>query len=122
MDGWTRRDLLRMAGIGGVVAASSLPGWDALASEHEDFWFVQLSDTHWGFRGPAINPEPERMLPDAVAAVNRLSQPPAFVVFTGDLTQTTDDPAERRRRLHEFRGIAGGLKAPSVRFLAGEHD
>ena len=47
---------------------------------------------------------------------------PDFIVFTGDLTHTTDDPTERRRRLAQFKEIAGGLKNKNVRFMAGEHD
>jgi len=54
--------------------------------------------------------------------VNALSFEPDFIVFTGDLTHTTDDPAERRRRLSQFRDIVGGLKNKNVRFMPGEHD
>jgi 3',5'-cyclic AMP phosphodiesterase CpdA len=43
-------------------------------------------------------------------------------VFTGDLTHTTDDAQERRRRLAEFRDIVSGLKVKNVRFMPGEHD
>jgi 3',5'-cyclic AMP phosphodiesterase CpdA len=82
---------------------------------------VQLSDVHWGYTGPA-NPESANTLKKAVAAVNALEIPPEFVVFTGDLTHTTDDPKERRRRLAEFKEIAGGLKVKTVRFMPGEHD
>ena len=57
-----------------------------------------------------------------MSAVNALAQPPDFVVFTGDLTHTTDDPQERRRRLAEFRDIAAQLKVKTVRFMPGEHD
>src|SRR6266581_3036215 len=45
-----------------------------------------------------------------------------YFVFTGDLTHTTDDPKERRRRLAEFRDIVKGLKNKNVRFMPGEHD
>ena len=54
-------------------------------------------------------------------SVNALPRPPDFVVFTGDLTHTTDDPAERRR-LTEFKAIAAGLQVKTVRFMPGEHD
>ena len=94
-----RRDFLKLAGIGGVgvVLSSALPGM-ARAHEEDDFFFLQLSDTHWGFEG-APNPDAKGTLPKAIASVNALAQPPDFIVFTGDLTHTTDDPAERRRRL-----------------------
>ncbi len=120
-----RRDFLRLAGLGGVVAASSLPGCASLGapgSGRSDFNFVQLSDIHWGYGNSKVNPEPRQTLLRAVAAVNALEQQPDFVVLTGDLTQTTDDPKLRRARLREVKEIAAGLKAPTVRFFAGEHD
>jgi 3',5'-cyclic AMP phosphodiesterase CpdA len=88
----------------------------------EDFYFVQLSDTHWGFTGPMVNPDARGTLPKAIAAVNALETPPDFIVFTGDLTHTTDDGVERRKRLREFKEIAAELKNRNVRFMPGEHD
>src|SRR5437870_8346604 len=118
-----RRDFLQLAGLGGVVFASGLAGGARLASAaQDDFYFVQLSDTHWGFNGPVVNPDAGGTLPKAVAAVNSLEFEPDFIVFTGDLTHTTDDPKERRRRLAEFRDIVKGLKNKNVRFMPGEHD
>ena len=123
----SRMDFLKLVGLGGVVFASGLPGVLSAAEEGTesstgDFFFVQLSDTHWGFSGPKVNPEAENTLREAVAAVNALATPPDFVVFTGDLTHTTDDEAERRRRLSTFKEIVAGLKVKSVRFMPGEHD
>src|SRR5947209_6671079 len=118
-----RRDFLKLTGLGGVVVPSGLAGGATFAGGAEsDFYFVQLSDTHWGFNGPVVNPDAGGTLPKAVAAVNSLEFEPDFIVFTGDLTHTTDDPKERRRRLAEFRDIVKGLKNKNVRFLAGEHD
>ncbi|HKW39244.1 MAG TPA: metallophosphoesterase [Burkholderiales bacterium] len=118
-----RREFLKLAGLGGAVFVSGLSGCAGMGgAKQEDFYFVQLSDTHWGFKGPALNPDAEGTLPKAVAAVNSLSSQPDFIVFTGDLTHTTDDAAERRRRLAQFREIAGGLKNRNVRFIPGEHD
>jgi calcineurin-like phosphoesterase family protein len=118
-----RRDFLKLAGLGGAVFASGLAGCAEMASTaQDDFYFVQLSDTHWGFRGPAVNPDAEGTLRKAVAAVNDLKIEPDFIVFTGDLTHTTDDPDERRRRLAQFREIVGGLRNRNVRFMPGEHD
>jgi len=123
-----RRDFLKLAGLGGVVFASRLAGWanaaDKMAgqgSTYEDFFFVQMSDCHWGFEG-APNPDAKGTLPKAVAAVNALAQPPDFIVFTGDLTHTTDDPKERRKRMAEFRDIVSELRVKTVHFMPGEHD
>ena len=122
MTAFDRRQFLQLAGLGGAVFASGLAGCaspGALAAD--DFYFVQLSDTHWGFEG-APNPDAKGTLHKAVAAVNALAQPPDFVVFTGDLTHTTDDPVERRKRLAEFRDIVAALKVKTVHFMPGEHD
>jgi hypothetical protein len=122
-----RRTFLKLAGLGGVVFVSGLGPVARAAdkitggSAYDDFYFVQLSDTHWGYTGPA-NPEATSTLKKAVAAVNSLEEQPDFVVFTGDLTHTTDDPKERRKRLAEFRDIVSGLKVKEVRFMPGEHD
>jgi 3',5'-cyclic AMP phosphodiesterase CpdA len=122
MHASSRRTFLKMAGVGGVVFASRLAGAaDAYAPAQDEFFFVQLSDTHWGYQG-AANPDALVTLPKAVDAVNALDPQPDFIVFTGDLTHTTDDPAERRRRLSKFRELAGALKNRNVRFMPGEHD
>jgi len=118
---YSRRDFMRLAGLGGVVFASGLPGCATMAGGQDDFYFVQLSDTHWGFEGPP-NPDAKVTLKKAVAAVNALERQPDFVMFTGDLTHTTDNPVERRKRLGEFKEIVAGLKATTVRFMPGEHD
>jgi 3',5'-cyclic AMP phosphodiesterase CpdA len=118
-----RRDFLKLAGLGGAVIVSGCASMAATGgkSAAEDFYFVQLSDTHWGFQGPP-NPDAKVTLKKAVAAVNSLAVQPDFIMFTGDLTHTTDDPAERRRRLAEFKQIVGDLKVRNLRFTAGEHD
>src|SRR5262249_19183949 len=113
-------------GLGGVVFASGL-GYTATAatskgSAPEEFYWVQLSDTHWGFEGPPINPDARGTLKKAVEEVNRLAHRPDFVVFTGDLTHTTDDPVEPRKRMTESRDIAAGLNVKTLKFMRGEHD
>ncbi|HZQ73371.1 MAG TPA: metallophosphoesterase [Burkholderiales bacterium] len=117
-----RRQFLKLAGLGGVVFASGLArGADPYASAADEFFFVQLSDTHIGFQG-APNPDPLGTLPKAIAAVNALETQPDFIVFTGDLTHTTDDPKERRRRLAQFKDMIGAFKNRNIRFMPGEHD
>lgn len=119
-----RSDFIKMLGIGGVVFASGIDGFanTAFKSQGKDFYFVQLSDTHWGFNGPKVNPDPAGTLEKAVAAVNGLAKQPDFVIFTGDLTHTTDDPKERRARMEQFKKIVAQLKVKQVRFIPGEHD
>jgi len=114
-------------GIGGAVFATGLPGFSATpgpagSARASDFYFVQLTDTHWGFEGPKANPDASGTLGKAIDAVNALDPQPDFVIFTGDLTHITDDNALRRKRLAEFKQQAGRLRAKLVRYLPGEHD
>ena len=141
-DDPTRRDLLKLLGVGGVVFASGLAGCGRATSPApisplnsapplppppapaNDFVFLQLSDTHWGFEGPH-NPEASHTLADVVATIGATSAlVPDFVVFTGDLTHATVDSAERRERMKRFRAIVEPLhdKVKKVIFLPGEHD
>jgi hypothetical protein len=133
-EDWTRRDFLELLKIGGVVFASGLTGCATGAAGAEpqprvpspgppkdDFFFLQLSDTHWGFKGPP-NPQADVTLERAVATINAVDVLPDFIVFTGDLTHTTDDAAERKARMAGFREIVSKLKVKDLRFLPGEHD
>jgi 3',5'-cyclic AMP phosphodiesterase CpdA len=122
MTEFSRKEFLTLAGLGGVVFASGLPGFARAAGVQQDFHFVQLSDTHWGFNGPKANPDAGGTLQKAVARVNGLKEQPDFIVFTGDLTHTTDDPKERRKRMGEFKDIVKQLKVTNLRFMPGEHD
>jgi hypothetical protein len=140
-----RRKVLELLGLGSVVSVSGLLGCASTAAGRPepaapprtsgapltspptgaarvgDFLFLQLSDTHWGYTG-ANNPEAEVTLPQAVRAINASPVNPDFIVFTGDLTHTTEDPAVRRKRMQEFRSIVGDLKVKARYFLPGEHD
>jgi hypothetical protein len=134
----SRRDLLTLLGVGGVVYASGLAGCAAglppaqtaapgpntpkPRAPSEDFVFLQLSDTHWGFSGPELNPHADVELKHAVATINAAGAPVDFVMFTGDLTHTTQDAQERRRRMREFKAIVSELKVPFLKFIPGEHD
>ncbi len=122
-----RREFLKMAGISLVFVS----GLDRLGYAAEKaagkktpggFYFVQMSDPHWGFNNPAINPDFAGTLKNAVALVNGLEIQPDFIVFTGDLTHDTDDDQERRKRLAEFKQIVKGLKVKDIKFMPGEHD
>jgi len=117
-----RRDFLQLAAFGGgAVSIAGLAGCASLKGTPDEFYFVQLSDAHWGFQG-APNPDARGTLPKAVAAVNDLAEPPDFIVFTGDLTHTTDDPTERRRRMTEFKQVIAPLNGRTIHFMPGEHD
>jgi hypothetical protein len=111
-------------GVGGVVFASGLVGAEGKRKKSDsrtDFFFLQLSDTHWGYSG-AANPEADATLKKTVGTINGVPSQPDFIVFTGDLTHTTDDATVRTRRMTEFRGIVSDLKVKTRRFIPGEHD
>ena len=119
-----RRDILKLMGVGGVVFASGLAGAAGKKKKSDtdsDFFFLQLSDTHWGYSGVS-NPEADVTLHKAVETVNAVSARPDFIVFTGDLTHTTDDGAVRRKRMTEFKQIVSNLKIKTLRLMPGEHD
>lgn len=126
-----RRELIALAGLGGLgVVFGSAIAPQAAAQVYsgpatgapEDFFFVQLSDTHWGFKDDAINPDAAGTFKKVVAAINALSRQPDFIVFTGDMTHTTDDPRERRSRMAAMRDMISALKVKDVRFAPGDHD
>ncbi|HVN72831.1 MAG TPA: metallophosphoesterase, partial [Desulfomonilia bacterium] len=127
MKDMDRRDFLKLLGIGGVGVVfvsglGSLAHAAGNAAMKYGFSFIQMSDTHWGFTGAAVNPDSAGTLKKAVAAVNKLKTKPDFIIFTGDLTHTTDDPKERRKRMGEFRDIIKDLKVGDIKYLPGEHD
>ena len=81
---------------------------------------MQLSDTHVGYEG-AANPDASNTLPRAVEIIRSSRARPDFVVFTGDLTQSTEDDADRRARMKRFKEIVSPIDAP-MHFIPGEHD
>lgn len=119
-----RREFLKLSGMAGVVFSSGLFNQRLAGARETDqeFYFVQFTDTHYGFNKQKINPDPVAGLKLAVDTVNRLSHAPDFVVFTGDLTHTTDDKDLRLRRMREFKEIVSGLNVKTQFFIPGEHD
>jgi Icc protein len=81
-----------------------------------DLSFVQISDSHIGFNKDA-NPDVTATLREAIAKVNALATPPAFVLHTGDLTHLS--------KPEEFDTLAESLKSlktDQVFYVPGEHD
>jgi hypothetical protein len=83
-----RRELLAIAGLGGlgVVFGSAMAppaaaqGYGAgAAGPAEDFFFIQLSDTHWGFKDDKVNPDAAGTVKKVVGAINALSRQPDFI-------------------------------------------
>jgi hypothetical protein len=121
---FNRRDFLKLSGLAGVVFSTGLFNSRGLLAKPmaEEFYFVQFSDTHYGFDKKKINPDPVAGLRLAIETVNSLKQTPDFIIFTGDLTHTTDDKTIRRQRMREFHEIVSSLKVKNVKYIPGEHD
>jgi 3',5'-cyclic AMP phosphodiesterase CpdA len=121
----SRRDVLKLMGVGGVVFASGLAGAAEKkvkkSSVDSDFFFLQLSDTHWGYKGIS-NPQADVTLKKVVETVNGVTARPDFIVFTGDLIHTTDDGVVRRQRMSEFQQIVSRLDVKTLHLMPGEHD
>ena len=89
----TRRDFMKClawagTGIvwsvaGGVPRAINLGG--AAQAAESGFTFVQISDTHMGFKGEA-NPDPNATLQAALDKIAAMKTKPAMMIHTGDVT------------------------------------
>src|SRR5262249_28192267 len=93
---------------GGKPAASPLPKGAPT--------FVQISDSHIGF-AKEPNTDVTATLREAVARINALPEPPAFLLHTGDITHLS--------KPEEFDTVAQLLqaaKAKEVFYVPGEHD
>ena len=97
---------------GGVPRTLSLTGEAEAATQ--GFSFVQISDTHIGFKA-AANPDPAGTLKDALAKI-AAGPKPAFLIHTGDVTHLS--------KPEEFDAAAELLKGARLEthFVPGEHD
>ena len=127
-DGIDRRGFLKcMAWVGtgaflvmkgGVLksfALSQVARQDPAALKGE-LSFVQISDSHIGFNKPA-NPDVTATLQEAVAKINALPTPPAFVLHTGDLTHLS-----KAAEFDTLEQVLKGLPTSQVFYVPGEHD
>ena len=127
--GMTRRQLLRhtawfgsavvLTVVGGEVIShiggtGSTPA--AAANDANALRFVQISDSHIGFNGPA-NMMVEQTFTEAIDMINALPYRPAFVMHTGDLTHlSTPD------QFDQVKQMMSELKTTEVHTVPGEHD
>jgi 3',5'-cyclic-AMP phosphodiesterase len=101
---------------GGVLSSRALAQPMTRQGSPGDFRFVQISDTHIGFKGDA-NPDVLGTFHDAIAKINAIDQAPAFVLHTGDLSHTQKPGA--------FDAVSEslkGVKTGRVLYVPGEND
>jgi hypothetical protein len=102
--------------VGGVPRSSTLLGIsEAHAEVASGFSFLQISDSHIGFKAPA-NPNPTATLEEAIGKVGTLPAKPSFMIHTGDITHLskpeefdTADQVITKAKLDTF-------------YVPGEHD
>lgn len=99
---------------GGVVATRVLDG--QRVNPGADFHFMQVSDSHLGFQGPA-NPFVTATFQAAIDKINAAPERPDFVIHTGDLTHFTTP-----KQLHQAKEMLAGLRTGQVLTIPGEHD
>jgi 3',5'-cyclic AMP phosphodiesterase CpdA len=125
----TRRSALKCMAFGGAgtlfalaggvltpidlaVAAADTSGTGRLGKP----LFVQISDTHIGFSKDA-NPDVNGTLMQTITLVNGMSQQPALIIHTGDITHLSK-PAEFDLAQQMF----SGLRTTEMHTVPGEHD
>lgn len=128
--GMTRRQLMRHAGwfggavvltmAGGEVISHVADSREALAAAAETpggpLRFVQVSDSHIGFQGPA-NTDVVGSFTEAIHQVNGLGFRPDFVMHSGDLTHLST-----AAQFDQVRQMMAGLRTDRVFTVPGEHD
>jgi 3',5'-cyclic-AMP phosphodiesterase len=100
--------------VGGVPRGLGLGG-AALAEPASGLSFIQISDTHIGFKAEA-NPDPNATLQQALDRIAKLPHKPAMMIHTGDVSHLS--------KAEEFDTAAQILKGAKLdtHFVPGEHD
>ena len=101
---------------GGVVSSRMISSASAAESVAGSYSFVQISDTHIGFKGQA-NSDPVATLQQVIDRVNGLTPAPAFVLHTGDQTH-----GQKAGAFDTVAEILKGVKTDRIFYVPGEHD
>jgi 3',5'-cyclic AMP phosphodiesterase CpdA len=104
---------------GGLLSGCSLGAPAAnkpAAPRTSDLSFVQISDSHIGFKG-AANQDVTGTFGLAIDQINTLAARPAFVMHTGDLTHTSTP-----EQFDTVKQMLGTIHAGGVFQVPGEHD
>jgi hypothetical protein len=101
---------------GGLLSSCGIQKAAVQPARTKDLYFVQISDSHIGFKG-AANPDVTGTFTHAIAQVNALPHRPAFVAHTGDLTHLS-----QADEFDTVQQLLGTLKTAEVHTVPGEHD
>ncbi len=101
---------------GGVLSSRLITDASAADAAAGSFTFVQISDTHVGFKGEA-NKDAAATLQQVVDRVNGLRPAPAFVLHTGDQTH-----GQKAGAFDTVAEILKGVKTERIFYVPGEHD
>jgi 3',5'-cyclic-AMP phosphodiesterase len=112
---WAGTGLLWVS-TSGVVSSRLVSSAEAAEPAAGSFSFVQISDTHIGFKGQA-NGDPMATLQQVVDRVNALRPAPAFVLHTGDQTH-----GQKAGAFDAVAEILKGVKTERIFYVPGEHD
>lgn len=128
-EGMTRRQLMRHTAWFGAAVVLTVTGGEvisqvtrpdahpaALQNDPNAVRFIQISDSHLGFKGTA-NTAVEQSFADAIEQINALPYRADFVMHTGDLTHLST-PAQ----FDQVKQMMGGLNTGHVFTVPGEHD
>lgn len=123
-DGIDRRGFLKcMAWVGtgiiwslsgGILTSCGLN--QAKAAPQSDFSFIQISDSHIGFKNEP-NQDVTATLQQAIGKVNALTTPLAFMLHTGDLSHLS-----KPEEFDTVEQTLKGTRAGQVFYVPGEHD
>ena len=122
-DGIDRRGFLECMAWAGTGLVWSFSGGVARSQSMNhgqhgaaDLSFVQISDSHIGFNKEA-NPDVKGTLEAAVAKINAMPDPPAFLLHTGDISHLS-----KPEEFDTASSILQTVKTGARFFVPGEHD
>jgi Icc protein len=101
---------------GGVLSSRMLRPAEAADDAAGGFSFVQISDTHIGFKGQA-NSDPTATLRQLLDRINTLKPAPAFVLHTGDQTH-----GQKPGAFDQLAEMLKGVKTERIFYVPGEND
>ena len=103
------------AGVASSVGLDAAHAASPAPAKVKPFRFVQISDSHIGFKKPA-NPDPLGTLRETIAKIRALPIQPDFVLHTGDITHLAT-----AQQFDTAQAALSELGLP-IHFIPGEHD